>query len=118
MNSEKRQKLEEAGWKVGSAEEFLGLMEIEKMQVTDDYLLSKVKVSHIAEVTFVHILEYKGYSGVIEVDVEENMLCGRVIGIQDTITFKADTVKQAKIEFAKSVDDYLKFCQELNQEPN
>lgn len=79
----------------------------------DEALLSQVTVSCIAEITFVHIIEYKGYRGVIEVDVEENLLCGRLIGIQDIITFKAETVKQAKIEFAKSVDDYLEFCKEL-----
>jgi len=116
MNTEKRQKLEETGWKVGSAEEFLELTEVEKAQVNDKYLLSQVKVTRIAEMTFVHILEYKGYSGVIEVDVEENMLCGRVIDIEDVITFKAETVEQAKIEFAKSVNDYLEFCQELREE--
>jgi len=87
-----------------------------KDYIKDKELLSQVKVSRIAEMTFVHILEYKGYSGVIEVDVEENMLCGKVIDIKDVITFKAETVEQAKIEFAKSVDDYLEFYQELKNE--
>lgn len=35
MNPKKRQKLEEAGWKVGSAEEFLGLTAEERVQVTN-----------------------------------------------------------------------------------
>lgn len=118
MNPEKRQRLEEAGWKVGGVEEFLELTEEEKIQVNGRYLLSQVIVSRIAEITFVHIMEYKGYSGIIEVDVEDNLLCGRVIDISDVVTFKAETVRQAKIEFAKSVDDYLEFCQELNRESN
>lgn len=83
----------------------------------DKDLLDQVTVYRIAETTAIHTIEYKGYCGVIEVDIEEDMLCGRVIGIKDVITFKAETVKQAKIEFAKSVEDYLEFCQELNREP-
>lgn len=35
MNPEKRQKLEEAGWRIGSAEEFLNLTEEESIQVTN-----------------------------------------------------------------------------------
>lgn len=141
MDAEKRQKLEELvkffkKWEVGKVtlehlsqnkvpleileqhrKVYPKIAEMVNSYLKDEALLSQVTISHIAETTFVHIMEYKGYSGVIEVDVEENTLCGRVIDIPDVITFKADTVKQAKIEFAKSVDDYLTFCQELNKEP-
>lgn len=87
-------RLEANGWKVGNADEFLELTDNEK------------EVSKITAPTF----EYRGYYGYIEVDVENNLLFGRVVDIVDVITFKAETVKQIKIEFAKSIDDYLDFC--------
>lgn len=108
MNLDKMKRLEAHGWKVGGAEEFLGLT------VDNNYILSQVKVSRIAAPTFIYTIEYKGYYAVIEVDVEENILFGRVIDIEDVITFKARTVEQAKIEFVNSVEDYLEFCKELN----
>ena len=118
MNPEKRQKLEEAGWKVGSAEEFLRLTDEESRQVTDAYLLSQITNSGHAERITTQTIKYKNYYGTMEVDVETDSICGRVLYIQDIVTFKAETVKQTKLEFAKSVDDYLRFCQELNKEPN
>jgi hypothetical protein len=114
MNFDKQKRLEANGWKVGSAEEFLRLTDEEKKIVDNNYLLSQVKVSRIAAHTLVHTIKYKDYYGLVEVDVEENMLYGRVIDIKDVITFKAETVEQVKIEFAKSVEDYLEFCKELN----
>lgn len=83
------------------------------MQVNDTYLLSQVTNSSYKD----QVIHYKDFYGVIEVDIETDSICGRVLYIRDIITFKADTVKQAKIEFAKSVDDYLEFCKELNREP-
>ena len=54
------------------------------------------------------------YRAIIEVDIDTDMLCGRVLDIEDVVTFKGLTVKQAKIEFAKSIVNYLEFCEELN----
>jgi hypothetical protein len=87
-----------------------------KEVVQDTSLLSQVTNSGHLERTTVQTIRYKDYYGAIEVDVETNKLYGRVFYIQDLVTFKAETVEQAKIEFAKSVDDYLEFCQELKNE--
>ncbi len=83
-----------------------------------DYLLSQVINSgHLERIT-TQTIKYKDYYGCLEVDVETDTLYGKVLYIKDRVTFKANTVKQAKIEFAKSVDDYLEFCKDLNKEPN
>ncbi|MEG3955848.1 type II toxin-antitoxin system HicB family antitoxin [Microcoleus sp. herbarium2] len=34
------------------------------------------------------------------------------------MTFKAQTIEEARQEFQKSIDDYLEFCKELGQEPD
>lgn len=59
---------------------------------------------------------YKGYKGQIE--LEDNYFCGRVLGINDVVTFKGKTIEEAHQEFQNSVDDYLDFCKELGQEPD
>lgn len=63
------------------------------------------------------MLNYKGYVGSIEIDIESGLLCGRVLDIRDVITFDGTTVAEARQEFQISVDDYLDFCAELGQEP-
>lgn len=61
---------------------------------------------------------YKGYTGHVEIDADEGILCGRVLDIDDVVTFKAKTVEEARQEFQNSVDDYLEFCQELGKLPD
>lgn len=62
-------------------------------------------------------LSYKGYTGQCEVDFETGMIFGRVIDINDIITFQSETVCGAREELRRSVDEYLAFCQELGEEP-
>lgn len=62
-------------------------------------------------------MTYKGYTGSIEADPEAGILFGRVLDINDVVTFKGKTVEEARKEFQNSVDDYLTFCEELGEEP-
>lgn len=64
------------------------------------------------------MMNYKGYVGQIEIDEEANVLFGRVLDIRDVITFKGETIAEARQAFYDSIDDYLEFCQEINQEPD
>ena len=64
------------------------------------------------------MMTYKGYSASIEVDLEAEILLGRVLDINDVVTFKAQTIEEARQEFQKSIDDYLEFCKALGQEPD
>ena len=64
------------------------------------------------------MMNYKGYTASVKVDVEAGILFGQVLDINDVITFKAKTVDEARQEFQNSVDDYLAFCKELGEEPD
>ena|SRR2546427_4531117 len=64
------------------------------------------------------MMTYKGYTGKVDFDDEAGILFGRVIDIQDVITFKGTTVDEIRQAFRDSVDDYLEFCQELGKEPD
>lgn len=62
-------------------------------------------------------MKYKGYTAVVELDEEQGVLFGRVIGLRDVITFQAETVAQAIEEFHQSVDSYLEFCGSRGERP-
>jgi predicted HicB family RNase H-like nuclease len=64
------------------------------------------------------MMTYKGYTANLEVDVEAGIIFGRVLDINDVVTFKGKTVEEARQEFYKSVDDYLAFCEDLGEEPD
>ena len=65
-----------------------------------------------------NLLEYKGYSTVIEYSAEDMVLHGKIEGINDLVTFESESAKDIEKEFQAAVDDYLQMCQELDQEPN
>jgi predicted HicB family RNase H-like nuclease len=62
-------------------------------------------------------MKYKGYTGIVELDEESQVLSGRVIGLRDVITFEGDSVGEIMQAFRDSVDDYLEFCAERGESP-
>jgi predicted HicB family RNase H-like nuclease len=64
------------------------------------------------------VLKYKGYHGSTEYSLEDDCLHGRLLGINDVITYEGNSVKEIKAAFKDSVDDYLTFCKETGKEPN
>ena len=63
------------------------------------------------------MMEYKGYTALVEYDDSARAFHGRLLGIRDVVNFEADTVDDLEAEFRASVDDYLEFCAELGREP-
>lgn len=61
------------------------------------------------------MLTYKGYTGQIEVDTDNKIFFGRVLDIKDVITFQGNTIEEAGQAFQDSIDDYLKFCEQLSE---
>lgn len=51
-----------------------------------------------------YMMNYKGYTASLEIDVEAEIIFGRVLDINDVVTFKGKTVEEARQEFCKSVD--------------
>jgi len=62
-------------------------------------------------------LNYKGFFGSVEFSDEDNVFYGRIIGINDRITFEGDSVKNLRKDFYASVDEYLNVCMEIGKEP-
>lgn len=65
-----------------------------------------------------NLLHYKGYTGKVELDTKAGVLFGRVLAIQDVVTFEGETVAEVTRAFRESVDDYLAFCAEQGKEPD
>jgi len=62
-------------------------------------------------------LEYKGYIGTVEYSANDNVLFGKVIGINSLISYEGDSIQSLKKDFEEAVDDYLDTCREKNIEP-
>lgn len=63
------------------------------------------------------ILNYKGYSAVIEYSAEDRVLCGKISGINDLVTFESENADGIEKEFHDAVDDYIEYCKEIGKEP-
>jgi len=64
------------------------------------------------------ILEYKGYYGNVHFSAEDEIFYGKIIGINDLVSFEGDCVSELKSAFHEAVEDYLDLCKELNKEPD
>ncbi|MBL8484647.1 MAG: type II toxin-antitoxin system HicB family antitoxin [Rhodocyclaceae bacterium] len=55
-------------------------------------------------------LSYKTYSGTIEASLEDGCLHGRLLFINDIITYEGDTISALNTAFQQAVDRYLDYC--------
>lgn len=62
-------------------------------------------------------MNYKGFTGSAELDLEAGSIRGKILFISDLITFQSDNAKDIKAEFEAAVDDYLETCEMLGREP-
>ena len=65
------------------------------------------------------MMEYKGYLASVEFDDSADVLHGRVVnsGSYPIVTFEATETRELRREFERSVDEYLKWCNEDGIEP-
>lgn len=63
------------------------------------------------------IFHYKGYTCMPELDFDSHTICGKILGINDLVTFEAEKPSDVEREFHEAVDDYIKFCAEIGKEP-
>lgn len=63
-------------------------------------------------------LKYKGYTGSIEVSMEDECLHGRLLFIDDIVTYEAETVSGLTTSFQAAVDRYVAFCERGGKKAN
>lgn len=64
-----------------------------------------------------NIFHYKGYMGSIEPDPKNKVLFGKLLHINDLVTYEAVNMTELEDEFKKAVTDYLSTCKALKREP-
>lgn len=63
-----------------------------------------------------NLLEYRGYIGSIEVDMQSDILFGHVQNLKnkdDVVSYEGETIKQLREDFENAVDDYMHTLGEL-----
>lgn len=63
------------------------------------------------------VLKYKDYEGTAELDMERKVCRGKILFIDDLVTYEADTPAKLQYEFEAAVDDYIETCSSLGREP-
>ena len=61
---------------------------------------------------------YKGYHTKIEFSYADQVLFGKIEGINDLVTFESESAAEIENEFHNAVDDYLEFCKEIGKDPD
>lgn len=59
-----------------------------------------------------NFLEYKDYYGTVDYSAEDNILYGKVIGVNGLISYEGDSIEALKADFEDAIDDYLEMCAE------
>ena len=64
-----------------------------------------------------NVIRYKGFLGSIEASPEDKCLYGKLLYIDDLVTYEANTIAELETEFKNSVDDYCDTCKKVGKEP-
>lgn len=64
-----------------------------------------------------NVIEYKGYLGSIEADMDEGSLYGRVLNMDGGLMYEGETLPQLVANMHGVVDAYLSLCEEQGVHP-
>lgn len=62
-------------------------------------------------------MRHKGYDGNVQHSETDDVLHGKVLGIQSLVSYEGQTVEEIKAAFVEAVDDYLELCESQSVEP-
>lgn len=63
------------------------------------------------------ILKYGEYEGTAELDMDRHVCRGKILFIDDLVTYEAASPADLQREFEAAVDDYVETCASLGREP-
>ena len=61
-------------------------------------------------------VEYKGYVGSIEYDLEDRIYYGQLLDIDDSVGYHADNIISLEKSYHEAVEDYIELKKEIGQE--
>jgi predicted HicB family RNase H-like nuclease len=62
-------------------------------------------------------LEYKGYTGSIEYSAEDNLLFGKILGLNGLISYEGETGQSLEKDFRIAINSYLEDCSNEQKVP-
>jgi predicted HicB family RNase H-like nuclease len=65
----------------------------------------------------INSMVYKDYTASMVFDTEDKIIVGRVLDIDDIISFHGETIPEFESNFHAAIDDYLAASQELGSSP-
>lgn len=63
-------------------------------------------------------LKYQDYTATIHYSSDDEVFFGKVVGINDLITFEGTSVTELKEGFIEAIEDYLETCKALGKSPD
>jgi predicted HicB family RNase H-like nuclease len=64
-----------------------------------------------------NILQYKNYYAAVHFNAEDDVFYGKILGINDLVSFEGASVKELKAAFKDTVEDYLEICNVIGKVP-
>ena len=62
------------------------------------------------------ILNYKEFIGTVHYSSDDEVFYGKILEIDDLVTFEGKTVEELKKSFNEAVDDYIEICKKNKKE--
>ncbi len=63
-------------------------------------------------------MEYKGFKARVEYSADDEVFFGRLLGIEDIVTFEGKTVRELKKDMKEAVDFHIEICQRSGKAAN
>lgn len=63
------------------------------------------------------ILKYRGYEGTAELDMARGVCRGKILLINDLVTYESSEISGLQQAFEAAVEDYIETCAALGREP-
>ena len=65
----------------------------------------------------INTMTYRGYVASMSFDAEDKIIVGRVLDIDDIVSFHGESVSEFEVNFHAVVDDYIAACESLGSTP-
>lgn len=62
-------------------------------------------------------LRHKGFIGSVHFSASDEVFFGKILGVNDLVTFEGNTVVSLKKSFHEAVEDYLELCKASKKHP-
>ena len=64
------------------------------------------------------ILKYKGFTGSIEINLDDKTLFGKVLHSADLVFYDGDSIPELEQNFRDAIDAYIAHCEKIGKDPN